>query len=602
MRNIALLYVLTPLFSLCQSIDFGVEAQQNYNLVKKWQLTDELSEFNRAFSILDNNQDTINVYFNTFSMTNNFEIPVYFRFNFKKRSFFDFKLSNTTHTLLMEGVTNYTDNFFTQNFGTYNDFVLQAAADGFTEVNQSDYDNYINGAKSLYQNKVSSKEEFKVLSLTANYGIRLLPHRSIKPYVTAGFTVKGKYRKFSYQHLDFNGNTVYDLSKVNEGVNKFAETTLYLNFGYGFEFYRFRLGIYYQAGFAFKFANSQTNSVVVNVNPSTPFERIHSYGLTMCTNLLSTPLGKRVSYDDLSENDMVLSNIKKASYKWEFGVRFNRRGYNDMTSFYSDKNSQLSLLSKDSILFNDNGQIVSAEKIEMTTLGDVKRILWSGEIEFIAKRNLGKRFSAEFSLGLSNLTTDISSTEFKATIIHADSTSGSRYAFLNDEPKIKSGVYRSAYSLINTTTAVHYKFINRDLFYVSISIGWGNTLLAKRINNYVDHPDGVNELNIYHTIDVNNYTMANSGLFSFIGNLQVDPTQSPDAVTSKFGTNPIGEGWQTPKKFRSSFPTARLGFEVGLDKFTLGIAAERSSSYMDGFILNTYKSVYFSLGYKFIRR
>ena len=140
------------------------------------------------------------------------------------------------------------------------------------------------------------------------------------------------------------------------------------------------------------------------------------------------------------------------------------------------------------------------------------------------------------------------------------------------------------------------------MFYVSISIGWGNTLLAKRINNYVDHPDGVNELNIYHTIDVNNYTMANSGLFSFIGNLQVDPTQSPDAVTSKFGTNPIGEGWQTPKKFRSSFPTARLGFEVGLDKFTLGIAAERSSSDMDGFILNTYKSVYFSLGYKFIRR
>ena len=73
--------------SFGQSIDFGVEVQQNTNLVKKWLLTDELSEYNRAFSILDNNADTVNVYFNSFSMSNNFEIPFYFRYNFKKRSF-----------------------------------------------------------------------------------------------------------------------------------------------------------------------------------------------------------------------------------------------------------------------------------------------------------------------------------------------------------------------------------------------------------------------------------------------------------------------------------------------------------------------------------
>lgn len=602
MKNTILFYLILPFISFGQSVDFGVELQQNNNLVKKWLLTDELSDFNRAFSVLDNNQDTINVYFNTFSMANNFEIPIYFRFNFKKRSFIDFKLSNTTHTLLMQGVSNYSNDFFTTNFGTYDDFVLQAQADGFSNVNQSDYDNYINGAKSFYQNKVSAVEEFKVLSLTANYGFRFLPHRSIKPYLTAGFTVKGKYRKFSYQHLDFTSNNVFDLSKVNEGVNKFAETTLYLNFGYGFEFYRFRLGIYYQGGFAFQFTNTQTNSVVVDVNPFTPFERIHSYGLTVSANLLSTPIGKRVTYDDSAEDDLVLSNIKKKTYKWEFGLKFNRRGFNDMSSFYADPSNRLSLLSKDSILFNNNGTIMSAEKIEMTTLGDLKRILWSGEFELTATRNFGKRFSLNFSLGLSNLSTDIATTEFTATILHGDSISAPTYAYSNNEPRIKSGVYRSSYSLVNTTTSVSYKLFNRDLFSLSLIMGWGNTVLAKRVTSYNNYPEGVNELHIYNTIDIHNYNMKGSGLYAFTGNMQIDPNTSPDSFTSKFGNQPIDENWQSPKKLRGSFPTVRFGFELGLDKFTLGFTTERSTTYMDGFILNTYSSVYFSLGYKFIRR
>ncbi|MBK9190796.1 MAG: hypothetical protein IPM77_04380 [Crocinitomicaceae bacterium] len=78
--------------------------------------------------------------------------------------------------------------------------------------------------------------------------------------------------------MQFSNTNVYDYSKVNDGVNRFAESTFYLNFNAGIEFYRFRAGFYYQAGFAFQATTGITSDVVIYVNPYTPFERIHSYG------------------------------------------------------------------------------------------------------------------------------------------------------------------------------------------------------------------------------------------------------------------------------------------------------------------------------------
>lgn len=147
-KSLLLSYLLFTLTSWSQSLDFGVEVQQNNNLVKKWLQTDELNDFNRAFSLEDINGDTLNVYFNTFSMANNFEIPLYFRYNFKKRFFVDLKLSNTTHTLNMEGISNYNESFFVSNYGTFSDFEAQALLNGFTSVDTSDYLNYINSAKT----------------------------------------------------------------------------------------------------------------------------------------------------------------------------------------------------------------------------------------------------------------------------------------------------------------------------------------------------------------------------------------------------------------------------------------------------------------------
>ncbi|MBK7131090.1 MAG: hypothetical protein IPM74_11235 [Crocinitomicaceae bacterium] len=603
MKNKNLLLLILVIVSqraFNQTFDFGVEVQQNTNLVKKYGLSDEPSEQNKAISVLDLNGDTMNLYFTKFSMVNNFEIPVYFRFNFGRRYFIDLKLSNAAHTLNMEGVSNFNRSYYIDNYGTYADFVTQAQANGFTNVDTSDYLNYINAAILSNEQIIRSTEEFKVLSLTGNFGFRLLPHRSIKPYITMGFTVKGKYRKYTYQNLDFSRPTVYDYNAINQGVSKFAENTYYINLGLGAEFYRFRAGLYYQGGVSFRSTSGITNSTVVYVNPNTPFERVHSYGFTFCANLFSASYGKKVVREDISSDDIVVSNIEKKRYKWEFGVRLNRRGFNEVSTFYTDPANRLSVMSRDSILYYNGSEIQSAEKVQVLTFGDVKRVFWSGQLDFLASRNFGKRFALEISIGSSSLTTDIETVEFTGTTIH--DTIGNYWLFTNNEPRVRAGVYRNIFNLTNFATALSFKIVDRDLFYFSIVVGSGFTAMLHRSLQFVDLPDGVNELEIYQTIDQNYYNIGNTNIYAYQGSMTSDINTTPDELFNKFGNTKLNSDWPTPEKQRSSYPMVKLGFEAGIDRFTLAVYVDRSKSYMDGFLLNKYASIYFSVGYKLIRR
>lgn len=601
MRKLFLFIFFSSLAASSQTMDFGLEAQQNNNLVVKWLLSNELSEYNRAFSILDNNGDTLDVHFNTFSMANNFEVPVYFRFNMFHRWFLDIKLSNTTHTLNMEGVTNYNDSWYTQHFGTLADFIALADSSGFGLVDTSDYVNYINGAHSLYQRKVSSREEFKVLSLTTNIGLRLLPHRSIHPFIYAGFTVKGKYRKFTYNYFDFDNPNVYNTEKVSSGVSRFPETSYYVNLGFGLEFYRFRAGAYYQGGTHLKPSTGQSNDIVVNINPSTPFERIQSYGFYLTANLFSTPLGKTVVQENLGDNEVVLSNVQRTKTKWDFGFRLNRRGFNDVTSFYADPEKQLSILKRDSILFYNGSQIQNGEKIELATIHDVKRISWTGQIEFYLTRYLGRRVGLEFMVGSSSLSTDFETSELTATIIHPDSTS-SAFVYSNQEPRIRPGVYRTTSSLTNINVTLVLKPVDRDLFSLNLYFGIGATGMAQRTTSYTDFPEGVNELSIYADLNENYYFVNNSTLYGHTGPLTMDLSAGPDKLLQDFGNTRLDSSWPTPQKRRGVCPSMRFGFETVIDRFTIGLNLERSMNYMDGFFFNTYKSLSLSVGYKLISR
>jgi hypothetical protein len=84
--------------------------------------------------------------------------------------------------------------------------------------------------------------------------------------------------------------------------------------------------------------------------------------------------------------------------------------------------------------------------------------------------------------------------------------------------------------------------------------------------------------------------------------MTVDFNASPDDFFTNFGSAVLNNSWQTPKKQRAGFPMVRFGFEAAIDRFTIGMSFEHSRDYMDGFLLNEYSSVFFSVGYKLWRK
>ena len=84
--------------------------------------------------------------------------------------------------------------------------------------------------------------------------------------------------------------------------------------------------------------------------------------------------------------------------------------------------------------------------------------------------------------------------------------------------------------------------------------------------------------------------------------MNVDLTESPDQVTDKFDSDNDFASWNSPRKFRLAYPIVKFGIEANIDRFSLGLSTEGNINYMDGFMLNSYSTIFFSIGYKFWTR
>ena len=596
--TLALFTIFLAVAGIAQNrIDFGIESQVNSNQVKKWTEFDKYDPSGLSVSVLDIDQDTLDIYFDRFSMENNFEIPIYFRFN-RNRHFLDFKLSNSFNTLKMDGYANYNRNYFESNYGTYQEFEAQALADGFSSVDTADYENYIANAQNNLESNISYIEKFQLLSLTVNYGFRFLPHKSIKPFFSTGFTVKGKYRKINYDYLDFSNDYVQDVSAINVAISEFAETSMYMNFIIGAEVYRFRLSAYFQTGIAFTFPINDYGPGIVYASGITPFDQLYSFGLNMGVDLFRQDFGNKIHIDDLTKDDLEASKIRRKDDKWDIGVTFSRRGFNELTTYYGDSTSFLSLMTRDSVLVNDNGSIKQGTNIEMVQFGDIKKIGWSPEIDIYGTYHFNKRFLADLSWGFSRLTFDVATKELVATISN-DSLGNSYYVQTGNLPSLKSGVYRKAFDMSHLKLGFAYKLVDRDIFDLKFNMGFGLTVMRHRLQFRLDQPAGVNELDIYEKVEDAYFVPIDEDLLvnnteGFTPNLN----DSPDEVISKFTADKNISNVNLPQPFSLTYPTFHFGITGSIDRFSLGMTFERSLRYMDGFILNQFGTIYFSIGYK----
>lgn len=602
MRTLLVIAVMISFISRSQSLDFGVEVSSNFNSVEKFDFgEDQFDSTNLSISIIDLAGNTSNIYFHKFTMDNHFEIPIYFRYNLRKRWFFDFKLSNSVNKLQMWGTSNYDDQYYQDNYGTYDEFIVAANNDGFNNADSSDYDSYMANARSLNESTVRTSEEFKLLSFTVNAGIRLFPHKSVKMFVASGFTYKAKYAKHVYNHVGFSRDYIENVSSVEKAIDKYAESSTYLNFQMGFEFYRFRMSAFFQTGIAYSFSKREPGPEVTYTALATPFDVIRTYGFSLSANLFSLDLGKRVKRDDVSKDDLIISKIESKKDKWDLGVEYDRRGYNDLTTYYGSPDVQLSVLKKDSTLYNNWGTFVEGQQVELITLGGIKRVKWGGRLSGFMNYYFTKRFGVRGSLGASRMVFDVESRELNATVIGNDSI-GYSYLIAPGTPRLKSAVYRKTVDVIDLSISASYKIIDRDLFSFGVYAGFGMSGMAYVPADKKGNPEGVNELSVYSDLDDFYSGMPSTGLQFHQGELDVDLNGDPKELLDKFNQGVEGLDESEGATLRLLYPTLNFGIEANLERYTIGLGANFSLAYMDEFLLDRSKSIYMSIAYKLFKR
>ena len=507
----------------------------------------------------------------------------------------------------MEGYSNYNMSFYQDNYGTYSEFESQAIADGLTNVDSSDYMDYINVARQDWESGIKYTETFQLLSLTANYGYRFLPHKSIKPFISAGLTIKGKYRKVNYDHLRFSNDFIQDLSAVNYGINKYAEITTYTNLVVGLELYRFRMSAYLQYGFTYLFPDLEYDPTkIVYVNPWNAFDNQFSYGFSLGVDLFSQDFGKNLHKDNVTKDDLEISKIKRKRDKWDIGVRFSRRGFNELNTFYRGDSAAthfLNVYKEDTTTAYVDGAFVEGRRIEAASFGDIKRIGWSGQFDVFGTAYFGKRWLTEVSAGFSAQNFDVEAKELVAIVVE-DSLGDYNYVESAGSPRVRNGVFRKSFNLLHFNAAAGYKLVDRDVFDLRLKVGGGITMMFHKFQGLTDQPDGVNELDLYYHVEEGYYhpSIADEIWINTDGPLEMDLNQSPDEVMNKFDPNYTMANYNTPMKKRGFYPTMKFGIDATVDRFSLGMAFESVIGYMDGYMLDKYGTIYFSIGYRILSR
>jgi len=594
-------FVLLITLSFGQSVDFGVRVSQFYNTVEKFDLDDPYAESNIAMSVRDINGDTVHTWFNKFTMDNHFEMPLFLRFNTRKRWYGEFGISTSTNQLQMWGGSNYTNHYFVDKYGTYSEFQAAAAADGFS-ADSTDYAIYIDNLRNQAHSSLRTVEQFKLISYNFMLGLRFFPHKSIRMFTEVGFSMKYKFRKHQYNYLDYSQPIIYDLSKADAAIDKYAEVSSYANFRLGLEWYRFRVSAFLQTGATFTFDDPTTNSDIYYLANETPFDVIQSYGMSLSANLYSLDFGRRVKKDEVSTDEIIVSNIQRKKDRWDLGVYFDWRLLNEVSSYYQDDQSRLSFLKMDSVLVKNNGNFHEGLAMQMIRIGDVKRVNWGPRIGGFLNLHLTKRFSVGAKLGGSKMIVDFETLQLEATAL-IDSTGSTSYLIEQGQPTLKSAAFRKEINIADLSFHASYRIIDKDLFNLSLTAGIGFSGMARVDFLKNAYPPAVNELSIYEDLDgIYSGYSTEGDLMPHYGELNVDLKQSPDEVIQKFEEPYTGPQLDTEYGSRIVYSYTSFGIQAGLNKFTLGTGINFTPGIMDEFLLYKNASAFVSVGYKIFRR
>lgn len=629
MKKYLLLTILSisVLIANSQSLNFGIEFMQRNNKLSGTQSYLSDADYNNAyFHVMDRTNDTLGVNFNRFKVSNNFELPLYLRYKFKKRFTVDINFSTSKYNITLDGTSNYNERFFTTSgyYLTQDEFVQGGYGDS------TQYTSYLTTNKNNEESEVEYIEKFKLTTLGTNISYSFSPHKLIRPYVFAGLGYRSKSKQYSYDEIDVRSKWLLNKQYLSDGVVKFAKNSYQFRFGGGVETYRFRAGFSWDYNFngEYTILNDSKKNVYQKTG-KTPYENLSSFSFFISADLLTKNLSAK---KQLNTNTDVLSidKLELKKNRHQFGIRMQKVGASKVNDYdYAKK--PLTFVNANYAFQGENytkDSVTSRAYIQSISFRGISLVDFSPKFEGFYKLTFFKKFEWESSLGWQRLTVDMKTRESDESYIYTSQnySNGDYYeTYTPDYNKCRvfSGAYRSQYGIINIDQAINYTIIEDDFIKLKASAGLSFNYFSKELIGRTTDKNS-NSLDLSRTID--DVYISNSELtteksentyvttddinvdfkplyeyyYEYASNTEVYETESD--YNTKLNANNKFSVWKSKYSTNDYITTFRFGLDAEIDRFSFGINYEKSLGKGDGLIIKDFSRLNFSISYILYRK
>jgi hypothetical protein len=398
-----------------------------------------------------------------------------------------------------------------------------------------------------------------------------------------------------------------------------------MHVGAGLMSYKFRLGLFLDANFIRLRNNLPTNKLVVGYkgnyyggvyqSGALPYRDLLSFGFNFSADIVGIDFKKAKRADvNLQAGKLLDDASSKRNWmlKGQAGISF----WSRFTNYYP--NEQLTFFNSLTSLRADGvGGQLKTERVESMALRNITRSTWSPRFSVLVSRYLDqkKSWSLEGEIHYSQLSLDYQGV---FGVVTMDSINGA-WQYDLSRSFTGSAPFRDYFDFIGLNVLVNKAVKQYDRASLHVFGGVGLNARMTRLNfsdDYERKPIPLYDvLNTYAYVDgfvSAPYTYkswartVDLGLFALNQEVIPDFDVAPDDFRQTLSQG-LDVSGKTTQKWEPNRPKPgptvifKTGFQVELDKLSLGLTYEQSISPVHHIFIKSYQAIFVNLGYKFLR-
>lgn len=546
-------------------------------------------------------------------------IPVFGRITFARRIYAELSLLTARYKFAMNGNWDYSESYHNQQSMDYASFQQLAIPAGYPSDTVA-YLAYLQLASRENRGEFTYREEFRLRNVSLICGYRFLLTRPVSYFLQTGLSLKSGMAQQSYQKLDVNLPFVREHHLLLEGIGTFPQNEWFFHAGAGLQSYKFRLGFFIDANLRTFRASGSKNKLVVAyagnvIKNSLPYRDLISFGMTLSADIISVSLKDKVKGDEELKIEQLFDD-KKFDKKWQLKGGISVPFFTNFNNYYP--NEAVTFFDKvESFRTSPSGDAIRTDRFETVAFKQVSRSTWSprisGEISraFGKKRNLFVASDIHFSM----LSLDYAAVY---SVITMDSLN-TGWALELSKSYTGSAPFRDYFNFLGMNIMGKYAIINNSENVIKIVGGVGLNARLPRLNfsdDYAREPLNVyNSIGTYAYIDgfinppYTKYAWSDNvrlGLYAlnqeFIPDFDLTADEMREILDLGLDiSGTVTQPW-TPNRVKPGPAIIiKTGFEVDLDKISLGVTYEQSINPVHHIFIKSYQAIFVNLGYRFLR-